>query len=117
MTVLCYAESLCSIPLFVIPWTVAPQALLSTEFSRHKYWSGLPCPPPVDIPNPETEPRSLTLQVHSLPFEPPGKPQNTGVGSLSLPYGNLPVPGIEPETLALQVNSLPTELSRKPHIV
>jgi len=45
------------------------------EFSRQEYWSGLPCPPPVDLPNPETEPRSLTLQVNSLPSEPPGKPK------------------------------------------
>ena len=30
------------------------------------------------------KPRSLTLQVDSLPAEPPGKPKNTGVGSLSL---------------------------------
>ena len=49
MTVLCCAESLSNIPLFVIPWTVAPppppQAPLSMEFSRHEYWSGLPCPP------------------------------------------------------------------------
>ena len=28
------------------PWTVAPQAPLSTGFSRQEYWSGLPCPPP-----------------------------------------------------------------------
>ena len=31
---------------FVIPWTVAHQAPLSTGFSRQKYWSGWPCPPP-----------------------------------------------------------------------
>ena len=30
------------------------------------------------------EPRSPTLQADSLPSEPPGKPKNTGVGSLSL---------------------------------
>ena len=30
------------------------------------------------------EPRSSTLQVDSLPAEPPGKPKNTGMGSLSL---------------------------------
>ena len=34
--------------------------------------------------NPGIEPRSPTLQVDSLPAEPPGKPKNTGVGSLSL---------------------------------
>jgi len=36
--------------------------------------SGVPCPPPGDSPNPEIEPRFLTLQVVSLPSEPPGKP-------------------------------------------
>ena len=75
-TILYYALS--SIPLFVIPWTVAPQAPLSMEFSRHEYWSGLPCPLPVDLPNPEIEPRSLTLQMDSLPSEPPGKPKILG---------------------------------------
>jgi len=29
-------------------------------FSRQEYWSGLPCPPPGDLPNPRTEPASLT---------------------------------------------------------
>ena len=33
---------------------------------------------------PKIEPRSSTLQVDSLPSEPPGMPKNTGVGSLSL---------------------------------
>ena len=32
--------------LLVIPWTVAPQAPLSIEFSRQEYWSGLPFPSP-----------------------------------------------------------------------
>ena len=39
-------------------WTVALQALLSMEFSRQKYQSGLPCPPPEDLPNPRLEPTS-----------------------------------------------------------
>ena len=34
----------------VTPWTVAPQAPLSIGFSRQEYWSGLPCPPPGDLP-------------------------------------------------------------------
>ena len=53
-------------------------------FSRQEYWSGLPCPPPGDLPNLGIKPRSPALQVDSLPSEPPGKPKNTGVGSLSL---------------------------------
>ena len=43
-----------------------------------------------DLPNPEVEPRSPTLQADSLPFEPPGKPKNTGVGNLSLFQGIFP---------------------------
>ena len=34
------------------PWTVAGQAPLSMGFFREEYWSGLPFPPPVDIPDP-----------------------------------------------------------------
>jgi len=29
------------------------------EFSRQEYWSGLPCRPPGDLPNPGTEPVSF----------------------------------------------------------
>ena len=39
------------------------------ELSR-QYWSGLPCPSPGDLPNPETEPGSPALQTDSLPSEP-----------------------------------------------
>ena len=45
--------------LFVTPWTVDHQAPLSMGFSRQEYWTGLPCPPPGDLPNPEMEPMSL----------------------------------------------------------
>ena len=41
-------------------WTVAHQAPLSMGFSRQEYWSGLPCPPPGDLPDPGIEPASLT---------------------------------------------------------
>ena len=46
------------------------------EFSRPEYWSGSPFPSPGDLPNPGIEPRSLTLQVDSLPTEPQGKPKD-----------------------------------------
>ena len=42
-----------------------------------------------DLPNPGIEPRSLSLRADSLPSEPPGKPKNTGMGSLPLLQGNL----------------------------
>ena len=60
-------------------WTVACQAPLSRRFSRQEYPSGLPCPPPGDLPNLGTEPRSPTLQADSLPSEPPGKPKESQV--------------------------------------
>ena len=44
-------------------------------FSRPEYWSGLPCPPPEDLPNPGIELRSPALQVDSLTSEPPRKPK------------------------------------------
>ena len=47
------------IRLFVTPWTVAHQAPLSIEFSRQEYWSGLPFPPPGNLPNPGIEPTFL----------------------------------------------------------
>ena len=37
-----------------------------------------------DLPNPGIEPRFPTLQADSLPAESQGKPENAGVGSLSL---------------------------------
>ena len=56
--------------------------------------------------------RSPALQEDSLLAEPKGKPNNTGVGSLSLSPVDLPDPGIEPGSPALQADSLPTELER-----
>ena len=41
------------------PWTVAHQGPLSVGFSRQEYWSGLPCPPPRELPDPGTESTSL----------------------------------------------------------
>ena len=40
------------------PWTVAHQAPLSVRFPRQEYWSGLPFPPPTDLPDPGIEPMS-----------------------------------------------------------
>ena len=47
------------------PWTLAYQAPLSMEFSRQECWSGLPCPPPGDLPNPGIKPRSPAFQADS----------------------------------------------------
>ena len=47
--------------IFATPWTVAYQAPPSMGFSRQEYWSGLPFPPPGDIPDPGIELRSPAL--------------------------------------------------------
>ena len=52
------------------PWTVACQDPLSIGFSRTEYWSGLPCPPPANLPNPGIEPKSPALQADCLLSEP-----------------------------------------------
>ena len=44
----------------------------------------------VDLPNPGVEPSSPALKADSLPFDPPGKPKTTRVGSLSFLQGNVP---------------------------
>ena len=47
------------------------------KFSRQEYWSGLPHPPPGDLPNPGIEPTSVCLlswQKGSLPLALPEKP-------------------------------------------
>ena len=54
-------------------WTVAFQASPSMGFSRQEYWSGLPFPSPVDLPNPGIESWSPALQADFLPSEPLGK--------------------------------------------
>ena len=59
------------------PWTVVHQAPLSMGFSRQEDYSGLPSPPPGDLPNLGMEPASamtLTLQVDSLPLSHGGSP-------------------------------------------
>ena len=47
------------VQLFATLWTVARQAPLLMGFCRQEYWSGFPCPPPSDLPDPGIEPTSL----------------------------------------------------------
>ena len=61
--------------LFATPWTVARQAPPSMGFSRQEHRSGLPFPPPGDLPDPVIEPASPVspaLQEDSLSAEPWG---------------------------------------------
>ena len=60
-------------PTLCDPWAVAHQILLFMEFSREKYWNGLPFSSPGDLPDPGIEPRSLALQADCLPLRNLGK--------------------------------------------
>ena len=51
------------VQLFATLWTVAHQVPLPVGFSRQEYWSGLPCPPPGDLPDPGIEPASFMSPV------------------------------------------------------
>ena len=69
------------VPIFETQWTVfhqtvAYQAPLSMGFFRQEYKSGLPFPPPGDLPNPGIKPTSPAFPVLTggiLTTEPPGK--------------------------------------------
>ena len=58
--------------------TIAHQIPLSMGFSRQEYWSGLPCPPPGDLPDPGIKSTSPVLTGRFFATEPPGKPCKKG---------------------------------------
>ena len=73
----CMPSCFSHVQFFAPLCTIAHQAPLFKGFSWREYWSGFPCLPPGDFPNPGTEPMSPAspaLQVDSLSTEPPGKP-------------------------------------------
>ena len=55
----CMLNRFSCVELFMTLWTVACQDPLSMGFSRQEYWSGLPRPPPEDLPHSGIEPASL----------------------------------------------------------
>ncbi len=114
----------------VTPWTVAHQAPLSMGFPRREHWSGLPCPPPGDLPNPGIKLASLrslaladgfftTTATGKLlcPWNSPGK--NTGVGYHFLLQGIFLTQGqtcISCISLYCQVDSLPLRHLQSPSL-
>ena len=52
------ASVLGHVQVLMTPWTIACQSPLSIEFSRQKYWSGLPLLTPKNLPDPRIEPKS-----------------------------------------------------------
>ena len=101
--------------LTFLPLTLQPHGLYPSRFlcpwgfSRQEYWSGLPCPPPGDLPNPGIKPRSQLFTIWAT-----REAQEYSSGQPIPSPGDLPDPGIEPGSPALQANSLSAELSGKP---
>ena len=62
------------VQLFATPWTAARQALLSMGFSRQESWSGLPCPPPGDLPDSGIKPEFLISSALAGWFFTPSAP-------------------------------------------
>ena len=71
-------------PILCVPMDCSPPGSSVHGIFQEEYQSGLPCPPPGDLPTPGIDSRSPALQADSLSSESPGKHKNTGMGSLSL---------------------------------
>ena len=84
-----------SVQLFAALWAVARQAPLSTGFSRQESWSGLPCPPPGDLPDPGIEPVSPVAPILAGRFFTSSAIWETGT-SVSLCL--VPSPSCDPHT-------------------
>ena len=54
----CMLSHFSHVRLCVTLWIVDHQASLSMGFPKQEYWSGLPCPPPGDLPDPRIKPES-----------------------------------------------------------
>ena len=52
-----HVKSLQSCPALWNPMDYSPPGSSFIRFSRQEYWSGIPCPPPDDLPDPGIEPR------------------------------------------------------------
>ena len=80
------AKALQSCPTLWDPIDGSPPGSPSLGFSRQEHWSGLPRPPPEDLPHPGIEPESLVspaLQVAFFLLSHPGSPFN----KVSFKYG------------------------------
>ena len=67
----CMLNRFSHVQLFETLWIVAHKAPLSMGFSKQEYWSGLPCSPLGDLPNPRVKlasPMTPVLEADSLPL-------------------------------------------------
>ena len=79
---MCVLSPVSPVQLFVIPWTVAPQAPLSMGFSKQEYWTDLPFPSLGYLPDPGIKPVSPAFQADSLPLSHWGSLRSIGLMTL-----------------------------------
>ena len=97
--------------IFTSPTPV--QAPLSMEFSRQEYWSGLPCPPPGNLPNSGTDPGLLHRKWTFSQLSHQGSLRT--VERAAHPFSRGPSwPRNQTRPPALQADSLPAEPPGKP---
>ena len=104
------------VQLFAMAWTAGYPPAPGSCHSPGKN-TGVSCHalfPPGDLPNPRIKPRSPTLEADSLQSEPPGKPKNTGVGSLVRLQLIFPIPESNWDLPHCRWIFLPAELPGRP---
>ena len=82
LTLACGTKSLQLCPTLCdsMNWSPPGSSIHGMGFSTQEYWSGLPCPPPGSLPDPEIEPASPAapaLQGYSLPLCHWGSPHDS----------------------------------------
>ena len=105
------AQLLSCVQLFVIPWTIDDQVSLSMGFSRQEYWSGLPFPPPEDLPHLGIE-HAAPVQTDSFfTTESPGKPYPRPFFSVLIPHYSATPSLSHPSPLSTPHSSHPNSVS------
>ena len=84
------AQSLSRGQFFVTPWTGILPSSSVRGISQARYWSGLPFPPPGDLPNPGIEPASPALWTDSLPLS-HGESPVISYNPVITPFSSTPV--------------------------
>ena len=82
----CVCAQLCPTLYDPMNYSQDPQSM---EVSRQQYWSGLPFPPPGDLPDPETKPTFLLSPASAgrlFTTEPPGKPIHVSLPRWKCPW-------------------------------
>ena len=112
-----FCHVFCEFWLWFVPWKSESHAVMSESLwilqARILQWVASPFSRG-SFPTQGSNPGLPTLQADSLPAEPPGKPKDTGVGSLCLLQQILLTQELNQGLPALQADSLPAELLGKP---